>query len=630
MINLTRTIPTFTLLLSLLPLGGFVASQIPGNKKTETKSEAKTDDKRKLREVELIDSPQRAFATSLLMSLADEARGYRNLALRARVLARTGDTLWDVDNEAARGQFRRAWEAAEQGDAEETSTVVNEGRPGMVIALGSMSSSDLRSEVLTLAARRDPGLGQEFLKKLTDDKDRESSEAPSKIRQANEAGQAVSKRLLLARRLLDEGQIERALEFAAPVLNHVNQKTISFLSALRAKRAELADEKYLRLLAQVELDPSSDANTVSGLSSYAFTPGLYVTFSADGGVALSTPERPIEPPNLPGAVRRRFFQVATNILLRPLLPADQDPTSAGRQGKYMVIKRLLPLFEQYAPDTAVSLRSLLATLTSELRLGMTGDDDFLIRQGIQTETGLSDGLEKMQDRLDHAANSRERDAIYTDVATSLAAAGDLRAQELADKIDNGEWRAMVREYVDVSLVQAAARKRDALLVAKLAKAGLLSHTQRAWAYTLAARLLMKSQRRRALELLEEGLAEARRIEADDPNRIRTLIGAATQFLVADHVRAWEIMTEAVKAADAVEDFSGDDEGIRFAIATSSGIKFIEISGSDLSLVSVVRLLAREDLTRASDLAKSFKNDAPRAMAILGIAAGAFEKRDKLR
>jgi len=253
------------------------------------------------------------------------------------------------------------------------------------------------------------------------------------------------------------------------------------------------------------------------------------------------------------------------------------------------------------------------------------DNDFLMTQGIQPEVSLGNALENMQARLDQAKTSLDRDKIYEDAAVLLASQGDARAQDIADMIDNVEWRGMVRGYVDLSLVQFAIRKKDASSVAKLAKGEALNHTQRAWTYTQAARLLMKSQRRRALDLLEEAVAEAHRIEANDPHRAHMLIGVAMQFLTSDQVRAWEIMDEAVKAANAVEDFSGEDMGLKVALATTSGLKFIEISGAEFSLARVVRELSRADLIRANDLAKSFKRDAPRAVAILGIAAGALEK-----
>ncbi|HSE23022.1 MAG TPA: hypothetical protein VLB68_15250, partial [Pyrinomonadaceae bacterium] len=49
----------------------------------------------------------------LLVSLASDARSFRDQTLRARSLARIADALWDIDAEQGRTLFRKAWEAAE-------------------------------------------------------------------------------------------------------------------------------------------------------------------------------------------------------------------------------------------------------------------------------------------------------------------------------------------------------------------------------------------------------------------------------------------------------------------------------------------------------------------------------------
>src|SRR4051812_488682 len=56
---------------------------------------------------------RRASAVSLVSALAEEARAFREPALRARVQSRAADALWDTDKERARVLFQRAWEAAE-------------------------------------------------------------------------------------------------------------------------------------------------------------------------------------------------------------------------------------------------------------------------------------------------------------------------------------------------------------------------------------------------------------------------------------------------------------------------------------------------------------------------------------
>lgn len=191
-----------------------------------------------------------------------------------------------------------------------------------------------------------------------------------------------------------------------------------------------------------------------------------VPISDVGGVRWAPALGPITAPDLPNEIRNRFFSVAAGILLRPSPPPDQDITSAGRSGKYMVIKRLLPLFEQYAPDFAAALKS------------------------------------------------------------------------------------------------------------------------------------------------------------------QVMIGVTREFLAADNVRPWEVVEEEVKGANAIEEFVGEDRGINIPLITSRGLKIIELDTSSFSFSSLVGLLAEQDFTRANDLAKSFKFEAPRAVATLAVARVALKKPRK--
>ena len=89
-----------------------------------------------------------------------------------------------------------------------------------------------------LAARRDRALGKEFLAKLIE-ASAKTEQTPSDASQSVNDGWTTSessKRLELAQRLLDDDQVERAFEFAAPALFQVNQRSIGFLSKLRLKK----------------------------------------------------------------------------------------------------------------------------------------------------------------------------------------------------------------------------------------------------------------------------------------------------------------------------------------------------------------------------------------------------------
>ena len=313
-----------------------------------------------LQETKLVEAQRRTFAVSIIMSLADEARSHKNLALRARVLAWAADALWDADPDRGRAVLRQAWDSAEKADAVEDRTPLSNATPGMLIVLPRRGGGDSRSEVLNVASRRDRALAEEWLSRLIESAAKGVEQNARPVNDSWTTSDEMSKRLNFAHRLLSEKQADKAFEFAAQALNRVNEPAISFLSRL-------------------------------------------------------------------------------------------------------------------------------------------------------------------------------------------------------------------------------------------------------------------------VELLEKALAEAQRIDADDHNRAYLIIGVAKQFLPADTVRSWEVAGEAVKAANATEGFSGDNKDLSVALVTRSGLKLIDLDTSILDLAALVRSLAEKDLSRANDLAKSFRYEAPRAIATLAVAKAAMEK-----
>lgn len=578
-------------------------------------------------EAEAEAAQQRTVAISLVTSLADEARSFKDQTRRARVQARAADVLWDTDPERARELFRRAWEAAEIVDAEaakkraeDMKRMETEGRPVVV-----RGGPDIRSEVLRLVAKRDRKLGEEFLKALDEATEKERSDAAT-ARNNGPGSLGSSQRLQLARRLVEDGEIRRALEFATPALNAVSPDSIFFLSALREKNAQLADAAFTNLMAFVARDPNSDANTISGLSSYLFTPFLYVTFEKEGGSNQSRQRGPTPAPEIAPALRNNFLKVAFNILMQPVPAPDQDRTTSGRAGKYLMIKRLLPLFEQYAADLAPNLRTQMTALASYVPPDMQQGENRAVNVGIQPESSDGDPLQRMQERLDRATKSDDRDAIYADYAVALSQDGDPRGKDLVDKIENAEMRKSVKAYTDFQLVQFAIRNKDAAEVTRIVKSGDLTSIQKVWALTSAAKLVMAAERSRAANMLEEALAESRRISAGEPDRARALTAVAVGFGEIDRVRSWEILGEVVKAANSAEAYTGEDSRVASRLQTKFMVVMSQSTAEDFDLLAVFRHLARADLLRAIQLAKTFTGESPRAVATLAIARSVLEKR----
>jgi hypothetical protein len=566
---------------------------------------------------------RRNVAVSLLTSLADDARSFRDQKLRARVLARTADALWTTEPDRARDLFRRAWEAAEAGDAEAV-RLAAEQAPQIVRRAGR----DMRSEVLRILSKRDRTLTEEFLAKLEEAAEKEAKEAAADANRRNSdkwgASAAQAKRLALARTLLQEGDVTRAMQFAGPVLNQVNRDTIFFLSELRPKNAAAADAAFANLLTLTANNGAADANTVSGLSSYAFTPLLYVTFSTDGGSYANQAGPPTPAPELPPGLRKAFFNTATAILTRPLPPPEQDTSTSGRTGKYMVLKRLIPLYEQYEPEQAAILRTHMTALQSNLPEPDIAQGNRAIDRGIVPDNPDMNPTKTMQNRLDKAKTSEDRDAIYADVAVALAAKGDPQGRELASKIEDSEMRKNTIAYIDFELLRDAAQKKDVAELLRVAKTGELTHIQRTWGYAQAARLVTATDAARAVDYLQEAATEARRIEASDPDRARGLVAVASGFARTDRARAWDLITEASKAANATPGFTGDDGTLFAKLETKQMGVVTAASSEDFNLAGVFAVLAGEDMYRSIELAKTFRAETARANATIATARAVLE------
>ncbi|HYJ47430.1 MAG TPA: hypothetical protein VEV81_12525 [Pyrinomonadaceae bacterium] len=598
------------------------AKDAPAAKAPSTKKAANS-------EANALAEQRRITALGLLTALADEAKGYRDQALRGRVLARAADALWESENERARLLFQSAWAAAEEADMESARRMEEDIRRQQQTTGSAAVSTppNIRNEVLRLASRRDRALGEEFLKKIEESREREMANN-SLNRDPWMSKPSQAQRLRLATQLLQDGDVDRALQYADPALTSVTADSINFLSALREKSAAEADKRYAMMLQMAAADPSADANTVSGLSSYAFTPFLYIVFSKDGGASQMARRGPTPPPDLPAPLRAAFFSTAAQILLRPSPPVDQDTSSAGRMGKFMILKRLIPLFEKYRPDRVAELRTQMAALSPDVPERERTGENRAVTRGIVPEDASRDPMQAMQERLDRAKDSDERDSIYADMAASLAGSNDERARQLVEKIEETELRRQTLAYVDFQFLNNALQKKDAAEAIRLARGGELTHIQRVWGLTQAARLLMKSERARATELLEEAGAEARRIDASGVERPRAFVAITAGFLEADPTRAWEMISEAVKAANSAEGFTGDDSRMTSMLRFKNGVLMNASNAPDFDLLGIFRSLAKADLYRAIETAKSFTGEAARATATLAIARAVLEEKQK--
>ena len=546
--------------------------------------------------------------------------------MRARSLARIADALWLVDAEQGRLLFRKAWEAAEGADLESDRKLQEEIRQQKTKTGGGYAINlppNVRREVLKLAARHDRALSEEFLEKLKAQKlEAEKSRSPYEL------SDALTQRLSVASEMLRSGDVERALQLAEPALAVVGMQSINFLTNLREKDPAAADSRYAALLASSANNPQTDANTVSLLSSYIFTPGMFVIFQGTG-TSTSQMSSTITPAAVTPELRNAFFQAASAILLRPLPPPGQDAGPAGIDGKFLVIKRVLPFFEQYAPAEMVeSLRGHLNALNAVASESARKRDDELISRGIKPDQPAADREQAILNRIERAKTSAERDALYIQLAQIIASKGEMRAREYASKVEDPETRKQFQAYLDASLANVLVQKKLTDQALELAQRGELTHIHKVWVLTEVAKLIVKTDRDKALELVDEAATTARRIDVSDPALPRGLVAVANALKVVDPGRVWDAAFDAVKAANSVEGFSGEDGEIvlQFRAKSQSSIHTNDVAEFDLD--GIFKELANQDYERAVELARGFQFEGPRAVATIAIARAVLEPKKK--
>jgi hypothetical protein len=570
---------------------------------------------------------RRAKARSLLVALSTDARMFHDDTLRARSLARIADALWQVDAEQGRLLFRKAWEAAEVADIESDKKLQEEirqqkGRTGGGYAISL--PPNVRREVLRLSARHDRTLGEEFLEKL---KAQKVEAATSATTNPNRLSDVMSQRLAVARELLQAGETDRAVQFAEPVLALVTMESINFLVDLREKDATAADTRYVALLASSTNNPQADANTVSLLSSYIFTPHMYVTFSGNSSSGTQMSSQ-ITPAVVTPGLKNAFYQAGAAILLRPLpAPGQPDPSSAGLDGRYLVIKRLLPFFEQSAPTTMVeSLRAHLNALNAVVSEKARGYDEDSLNRGLRSERSAADREQTLLDRIERAKTSAERDSLYLQLASMMAQKGDVRARDYVSKVEDSEVRKQAQAFMDASLAIRFVDKKSTDEALEIAHKGELTQLIKTWVLTESAKILAKTDRDKALEVVDEAANEARRIDVSDPNLPRALVAVANALKIVDPPRVWDATFDAVKAANSAEGFTGEDGGlvIKFQSKGQSSVHTNDVP--DFDLEGIFKELALQDYDRAVELARGFQGEGPRAVATIAIARAILETK----
>ena len=326
-------------------------------------------------------------------------------------------------------------------------------------------------------------------------------------------------------------------------------------------------------------------------------------------------------------MRLLFFQTAAGVLLRPQPPPEQEQGTAGLAGKYMVVRRLLPLFEQHPPkEIAAAVRGQSELLGSLVGDDVRQSDSEWLQKGIVPEKPLADQGRPLLDQIERAGTAAERDEVRFKLALLALGKDDPAARDHAGRIEEGGFRKRAQAWVDASLAIVAVRKKKAEAALELARGGELTHIQRVWVLAQSAKLLAKADRDGALQLLDEATAEARRVPGPDPDRPRALLAIANAAEPIDQSRAWDAASEAIKAANSAEGFTGAGGALILRVNSKGQIATKTEGVADFDVGGLFGRLAGRDYERAVQLTRGFQSDPPRVHATVAIARAVLSEK----
>lgn len=605
---------------------------------------------------------ERQQAVAALNEVAEGARALEDLEARADILSLAADALWPADEPAARAVFRRAWEAATAADLADTKRREEELRAKRTDGPSPSVNETTRARygALQIVARRDPRAAETLLAELKPvpaDEDEEESGAAAaheNIRRRNVEGERGlsprgRQRLMVAwDLLLDQNEPVRAAQFAAPLVGEGPvQEFVRFVLQLRTKAPREADALYLRLLSQAASDPSADANDVLVLSCYVVSPQLFVTVSGEASVRLYAMGREngedSQGLGVPPAVRGAFYTVAAALLLRPFPPRSSEPeVLAESAALYFAAGRLLPFFERDAPQHAPHLRERMEALAG----GIEGARRERLSAHMPTESmrpkNPSDPLEKFVEEMSDPVSRAERYGMRLravveaarrklwDRARKLAAViadADAR-REASLVIASYQVKYLTETYADDEdeddFEQAAAFAREADVPPAVRARGL------AQAAEMAAR---KGRRERALELLEEGVGFALRADKGTGQRLDALAVLASLAARLDGARAWELLAEVVRAANAFDAAAKETPPPPAAPDAASLIQVddrepLEKIFEPFRTGELFATMARTDVARTLTEARALEDFETRSGALVAAARAILERAAK--
>jgi hypothetical protein len=418
------------------------------------------------------------------------------------------------------------------------------------------------SRVIRAAAVIDLRLSQRYLELLSDSK--RDNRKPG-------AGTSASTSLYLriATDLIRSNPALAVTVAGRALATEIPPDTLRFLASLREYDIATANRFVLTALQSCQNRGAKDINELLVLYSYVFSPSTVPTVSKQGIGILSIPEYSglANARESNTALARQYLSVVADTLLDPnrYIQGNIESLALGVEGDFYVILLLEPLVATYLPSKLQTFASQRNTLTSYLqparREAAFAAADRWKNSPKDPAPGSSTSettIEHLVARAESTSDPKKKDQFYFRAALMEVRLNRYEnALNLVDKISVTHVET-ARQFIRFDTALQYLKNQQFVEADKLARTDEML-ARRAYIITLIADYLVSGQHKdvsRALQYLDEVQVLATKL-ADERERLSVMIGVGNIYARVDPVRASDILQQAIKHANTVEDFVGN-------------------------------------------------------------------------
>jgi hypothetical protein len=557
---------------------------------------------------------QRERALQVLDQLSDIARSLKTDEWTLRVRAHIADLLWNSDRERARGNFEeifRAVDAIQLPDPTDKNSSAQR-----------MPTKYLRSEVLGLISRHDPGMAENLIRTI--DTDAAGSETRSEAAIQREKSFLA---LQMATALVDSNPSKAVDLMVSSLDNGLTSWFAVTLQALRRKNPVMADDVFAKALSLAQEDKEHAAKNIrllaASLSSEPSGPMVMAISAEDeDGVSVGFDLSAVGSGRAASlAVTKQFLDFVYKTFMQTPVPTDQAEAQAEGDRMQalensMTARMLLPMFDQHLPDQSALLRVRLNEISKSLNFGEG--------QSLETLLNFLSPSASSQELLNRAQCQKDpdlRDTFYQQAAQVAARNGEMdKIAFILDKVNSERAKSSVRSTVAYVTTTGALARND-LDAAYQSLKDLSEPSQKAQFLTqMAQKLHDHKDDPRAMQWLTE--AEELAGKADQNLKFYTQVSIADVTAELDPDRGFiqmttivrEINQSSARSHETADTESGQDIAIR-------GVDSDVAIANTLLQSKTFTYLVRADFDAALALAESILHQQSSMAAQLGVCRG---------